>query len=99
MGIIDSFEMAPPDGQQGAGVTAVLVPLSTKQPLPPSARVLGHSASLGWSCNLGTWHVLSKWWSGRVGESTRGLTFLPSRVLYLLEAWKGSKSLCRETSM
>lgn len=61
MGVTDSFEVAPPEGQQGAGATAALVPLSPEQSLQPSARVPGHSAGLGWSCDLGTWHVLSKW--------------------------------------
>lgn len=70
MGIIDSFEVAPPDGQQGAGVSAVRVPLSTEQPLHPSARVQGHLAGLGWSCDLGTWHVLC-FQSGGAGELGR----------------------------
>lgn len=92
MGILDSFEMAPL-------MDKCLFPFPQSSPSILLQESIATQPPMGWSCDLGTWHMFVKWWSRRGGESVGGIAFLPSRILYLVEAWKGSKSLFRETSM
>lgn len=69
MGVIGSFEMVSPNVSAGCKGHCC-----ARSPLHRVVSILLRESNaaqqhVGWSCNLGTWHVFTKRWGRRVGRA------------------------------